>query len=228
MQGHRTAAAPAPHADSGRVYPGPAPHGAERCRMIADVEYSNLLVDGFAKRAAAGSRRTAIIDRGDHVSLLGQHQIPEVPFALPDIEDGLRRRLAVDLEEDRVPPGGVEAWRFHHPGIQLQSRPGGYLHELRSAPAQLGYSISQPPIVHQGPDHFVLGKGDQVGDGGSAEGREVVDCPPAIAGDEISVVAGLVPGSQSLRSALSVDTASKEIQLGGVLGRCSVVDPTTG
>ena len=62
VQGHRAAAAPAPHAHPGRVHPGPASHGANRCGVIIHVDDADLLVDDLAKRAAPGRRCTAVID----------------------------------------------------------------------------------------------------------------------------------------------------------------------
>src|SRR4051794_30653104 len=50
--------------------------------------------------------------------------------------------------------------------------------------------------------------------------------PATIAGDVISVIAGLLPGRQPLGTAFSVDPAAKEVKLGGVLRRRSEVDPT--
>ena len=75
-------------------------------------------IDDFSPGAAFRSGRAAIIEADDDVTGLGDGAIVIVVPCAPFVQDGLRRRFSIDVDEDGIFFGGIEMRRLEHPGVE--------------------------------------------------------------------------------------------------------------
>lgn len=131
VQGHGAPAAPSPDAHAVSVEIGarlqdfPAGRG-----LVLGGEDPDLLIDRFPPGASAGRGSAAVVDAHHHVSLLGQHEMPEISITTEAVEHGLAGWFSVDIEEKRVFLVRVEVWRLDAPGIEFDAVPDRNPEEL--------------------------------------------------------------------------------------------------
>src|SRR6266567_5855186 len=127
----RTSAAPTPNTDARRVNEWPFADGPGGVCLILRIKQSHFAIDRLAPGPAARRRRAAIVDTEDYVALLRQHPMPHKRPSAPIVNNGLRRRFAIDIKQNGVMFVRVKIRRLDHPTVQLHAFANIDTEELR-------------------------------------------------------------------------------------------------
>ena len=150
--------------------------------------------------------------------------VPEVDLAPPAVDHVLGGRLAVDVDEDGILLGRVEARRLQAPAVEhdaLADLDAEELAPIARQGVQLGPELR---VAGQRLHDLVVGQAHQLGDRRPAERGERVDGPPCARRELIGVRPRLVQRGDARRLARSVGRHTEEIALRGVLGRGHEID----
>src|SRR5207248_2071600 len=91
-----------------------------RCRrLIGAGEYADLSIYRLAPGAAAWRWRAAIVDAGNDVAFLREHQMPEVLRTAPRVLDRLSGGLTVHVEQHGIFLRRIEFRRLDHPAVEI-------------------------------------------------------------------------------------------------------------
>ena len=197
---------------------GPLANLARGRGLVRRGQDADLPVDRLAPGAAAWRGGTPVVDAHHDVAALRQHLVPQGVVATPAVEDGLARRLAVDVDEQGVAPTGLHLGRLDAPAVELDSAADVNAEELRRPAREGGHRLALPGVGGEDPDPRVLGKADEVGERRIVEPRLRVERTAAVGRHLVGVRARLARGRQALGPPSPVEARPEQIPLRRVLG----------
>src|SRR5262249_26151047 len=141
-----------------------------------------------------------VIDAYHDVTFLGEHPMPELTLAPPNIKNVLARRFAIDMKQDGEFLVRIEVRRAQTPAVQQDVRADVDAEELTARLAEGIKFLSQFLVVLQHPHGLVLGQSDQLDDRRPGKGGVGVDSPLRVWGNLIAMRARLIRWCETLRS----------------------------
>ena len=194
IQRRRPAAAPPPNAHARCVDERPFVDGPDGIGLVLRIYNALLAIDDLAPGASPRRGRAAIVDTHNDVTILRQHQVPHVCAALPFIQNCLRRRFSINIEENGVAFLRIEVRRFNRPPVQLHAIADVHPEEFPGTLFQLRQPFTQLPVVDKGAHAGVLRQADHLNHRRLAEFRIGVNGQIAGGRNNVVVGAGPVPG----------------------------------
>src|SRR5690349_15168893 len=99
VQTHEPAVAPTPDSDPSRIHVRTSGQRPRSHGLVPRFQHSQLAVDRFAPFASEWGRCPMVIDAGNQISVLGEHQMPQV-ISSPEVLYRGGPRPAIHMEEE--------------------------------------------------------------------------------------------------------------------------------